>query len=65
MECPVGLTLEFETAPLGKLEALIGVAKIASAQAPQRDDLWRYGLKFSEVKEAVVKQYMASMLRST
>ncbi len=65
MEFPVGLTLEFETAPLGKLEALKGVAKIASAQAPQRDDLWRYGLKFSEVKEAVVKQYMASMLRST
>jgi hypothetical protein len=62
MEFPVGLSVEFETAPLGGLPALKGIAKIASCSA--EGDRWRCGLRFTEVKEEDVKKSMGSMLSS-
>lgn len=58
-----GLTLAFETAPLGGLPALKGIAKVASTQA-DREGKWRCGLRFTESKSDDVRKYMKSMLAS-
>ncbi len=63
MSFPEGLTIEFETSPLGGLPPLKGLAKIASVQ-PLEEKRWRYGLRFTESKPEVVQKYMAGMLSS-
>lgn len=65
MSFPQGLTIEFETSPLGGLPPLKGLAKIASVQPLGSDGKrWKYGLRFTESKPDVVQKYMATMLNS-
>ena len=58
-----GLTIAFETAPLGGLPPLRGIAKIASVQEGP-DGKWRCGLRFTESKPEDVRKTMKSMLAS-
>lgn len=58
-----GLTLAFETVPLGTLRPLKGIAKVASVREDSEQGRWRCGLRFTESNPEVVRQYMKSMLR--
>lgn len=58
-----GLTLAFETVPLGSLPPLKGIAKVASSHQDP-DGKWRVGLRFTESKKDDVRKYMKSMLAS-
>ncbi len=59
-----GLTLAFETAPLGGLPPLQGIAKVASVQQASESGKWRCGLRFTESNSDQVRKYIRSMLRS-
>jgi hypothetical protein len=62
MQFPEGLTLEFETAPLGGLPRLRGLGKVVSCQTNPPTGRWRSGLRFTESKNEDVVKYMSSML---
>jgi hypothetical protein len=64
LEFPQNLSIEFETSPVGGLPPLKGIAKIASCQEIAGERKWRSGLRFTESKADVVRQYMKSMLAS-
>lgn len=60
-----GLTVAFETLPMGGLPPLRGIAKIASVQQQDAlDGKWHCGLRFTDSVPEDVRKYMKSMLAS-
>ena len=64
IELTEGLTIEFETFPLGGLAPLAGIAKIASSRCQDETKKWHCGLRFTESKDEDVEQYLKAMLAS-
>lgn len=64
IELNEGLTLEFETFPLGDLPSLKGIAKVASSRTAELKSQWLCGLKFTESNDREVHLYMNAMLAS-
>lgn len=64
IELNEGLTIAFETFPLGGLPPLEGIAKIASSRSEQGSDKWRCGLRFTESKAEDIEKYLQAMLAS-
>lgn len=66
LEFPIDLSVAFETAPLGGLPPLTGIAKIASCNKDRFSaKLWRCGLRFTESKPEDIRKYLKTMLAST
>lgn len=59
-----GLSLEFETFPLGDLPSLKGIAKVASSRESDRKGHWLSGLRFTDSNDREVHLTMNAMLAS-